>query len=123
MKKRREILTFGDLPSLDQKATAKVPSISLPFLEFEYKVIGRGARGLGKGNSHALTEQDHKASLFRTIMQIQQDHQLYETIGQNCVERHANEILILLPPVRHIARECQKLEDSVEQGDDGGGDE
>lgn len=44
-KKRREILTFGDLPSLDQKATAKVPSISLRFLEFEYKVIGRGARG------------------------------------------------------------------------------
>lgn len=44
-KKRREILTFGDLPSLDQKATAKVHSISLRILEFEYKVIGRGARG------------------------------------------------------------------------------
>lgn len=122
-KKRREIITFGDLPSLDQKATVKVPSISPSFLEFEYKVIGRGARGLGKGDSHALTEQDHKASLFRTIMQIQQDHQLYKTVGQNRVERHANEILILLPPVRHIARECQKLEYSVEQGDDRGGDE
>lgn len=65
-------------------------------------------------NSHALTEQDHKTGLFRAIMQIQQDHQLYKTVGQNRVERHSNEILVLLPPVRHIAREREEFEYSVE---------
>ncbi len=56
-------------------------------------------------------------------MQIQQDDKLNEAVGQDGVEGYADQIPILLPPVRDIAAECEELEDHVEYRDDGSGDE
>lgn len=56
-------------------------------------------------------------------MQVKQDDELDETIGQDRVERYSNQILVLFPPMADIARECQEFEYGMEERDDSGGNQ
>jgi len=56
-------------------------------------------------------------------MEIEQDDELNKTICQDRVERYSDQILVLLPPMTDIARECQELENSVKERNDSGSDQ
>lgn len=82
------VLTLCNLPSFNDQTTVSSDIIFAVNLHCDL---------------HSLTKENHETRLFGRVVQVEQDDQLNDTVGQDGVERDSNQILVLLSPVTDVA--------------------